>query len=251
MLTNCKNLRPDTTNFRVLVIGASGTGKSIFASTFPEPILVFDFDKHPLSYRGKDAHSLQFSNDFKGWLKFTDSVRILTGQTPATPNPEFSELVKNVQFKTVVVDSTTALQDIAMEKALFDNPAKIPEGKVHYVHARFMVEKQIRILRNLKCNLVVISHVVQSADEKTGAVMIRPMLIGQLATKLPAFFEEVYFSKRTVSKDGKQKYELQTQVKGLYEAKSILSGVNGLLDLYVPNDYSKIMEMIKSRMNKS
>ncbi|HED37958.1 MAG TPA: hypothetical protein ENI76_06920, partial [Ignavibacteria bacterium] len=45
---------------RVWVCGDSGTGKSVFASTFPTPGLVLDFDDGILSYRGKDFDYVQF-----------------------------------------------------------------------------------------------------------------------------------------------------------------------------------------------
>ena len=50
-MPSCKDLTADTTFLKCMVIGKAGTGKSVFASSFPTPAFLFDFDKGALTYR--------------------------------------------------------------------------------------------------------------------------------------------------------------------------------------------------------
>ena len=52
-MPNTKDLTFDALKLKVLVYGESGTGKTLFAGTFPKP-LFFDFDGGMLTLRGKD-----------------------------------------------------------------------------------------------------------------------------------------------------------------------------------------------------
>ena len=51
---SAKDLKLEEGKLKIYGIGDFGTGKSTFASTFPTPGYVFDFDKRIASYRGKD-----------------------------------------------------------------------------------------------------------------------------------------------------------------------------------------------------
>ena len=76
-MPNAKDVVPDTTFLKVFVVGDSGTGKSIFASTFPTPAFLFNFDKSILSYKGLDVDYEDYSQDPKGWVKFEKDFREL------------------------------------------------------------------------------------------------------------------------------------------------------------------------------
>ena len=44
-----------------------------------------------------------------------------------------------------------------------------------------------------------------------------------------------------------EQYVLQTGARGLYYARSGLRGVEGYLDLFVPNNFTAIINMVKER----
>ena len=44
-MKNAQNVSIQTEFYKVLIIGPPGTGKSVFASTFPTPGFVFDLNK--------------------------------------------------------------------------------------------------------------------------------------------------------------------------------------------------------------
>ncbi len=106
-------LKPDTTYFRVFCLGDFGVGKSVFASTFPTPGYLFDFDKGVEIYAGKDWEYDQFSASAQGWVDFETKFREVKTKAIAE------------EYKTVVIDSTTTLTDMAMARSMAVRPKEI------------------------------------------------------------------------------------------------------------------------------
>lgn len=222
--------------YKVMVVGDYGDGKSVFASTFPTPGFVFDFDQGILSYKGKDFKYKQFQTSSAGWAEFEKTFR------------DVKTLVENGEIKTVVVDSTSTMTDCAMERALMLDPKRSstngPLWNVHYQMVRNLMEGMLRKIMSLPCNIVVISHKEIKTDEETGAIVaIQPLLTGKLSAKLPGYFDEVYFATSKVI-NGKTKYFLQTRARGLTKARSRISGVEQILPTFMPNDYKSVMAYI-------
>jgi hypothetical protein len=218
-----------------MVIGKAGTGKSVFASTFPEPAFLFDFDKGALTYRGKDVDYEQFPLTAKGWVEF---------------EKVFAQVEKDVlagKYKTVIFDSASTLTDLAMERAMMLDPKRSQTGgplwNVHYQMVRNLVEGRIQKFVNLPCNLVLTAHIDIVTDAESGAVIdARPLLTGQLSIKIPGLFDEVYFATTKTKNTGTEFY-LQTVPKGFFAARSRISGKERLLPDYVPNDFNEIMNL--------
>jgi hypothetical protein len=63
---------------------------------------------------------------------------------------------------------------------------------------------------------------------------------------MPGYFDEVYFT--TTRKEGdKVKFLLQTISIGLKNARSRLSGKEGLLPHFVENDYQKVLSYLTKK----
>lgn len=230
----------------ILVVGESGTGKSVFASTFPTPMFVFDFDKQIAAYGNKDIDYEQYEKSNAGWMKYEkDHADFLNGT-----------ICNKRQFKAVVIDSTSTLIDLAMERALALSPKRGAVGEplweVHYKMVSFLVDGKIKQLLNWKGYKVIICHVRADKDEVTGAINYMPYLPGALGIKLPVNFGEVYYSK--IRNNPKlpfgREYVLQTLGNMMYKARSNMSGVQHYLPEEVPNDFSKILEIMKTKQSK-
>ena len=241
-MPSCKDLTADTTFLKCMVIGKAGTGKSVFASSFPTPAFLFDFDKGALTYRGKDVDYEQFPLTSAGWTAFEKC---------------FSQVEKDViagKYKTVIFDSASTLTDLAMERAMMLDPKRSatqgPLWNVHYQMVRNLVEGRIQKFVNLPCNLVLTAHVDIVTDAESGAVIdARPLLTGQLSIKIPGLFDEVYFA--TAQTKGKDtNFYMQTVPKGMFAARSRISGKERLLPDFVPNDYSEIMKLANAKTTK-
>ena len=237
---NAKDVEVSAQNLKVFVCGDSGTGKSIFAASFPKPAFLFNFDKSILSYRGLDIDYEDYTQDGKGWVKFEKDFLELKKQMTSDDPP----------YKTVILDSTTSWTDVAMERALQLDSKRSKTGgpmwNVHYGMVKNLLEGRMRQLLEFKSNVVVIGHLNIVLDQETGAVIaIQPLLTGQLATKVPGYFDEVYYSRTMKTKEGVQ-WVLQTVAKGFYKARSRLSGAMRILPDEIPNNYSALLEAINN-----
>lgn len=235
-MKNASDITPETSLIKAYVVGDPGTGKSVFASTFPQPGFVFDFDNGIDSYRGKNFDYESFPLDPKGWILFEKTMK------------EVKKAVDEGVYKTVVLDSTTSMTDLAMERAMQLDPKRSatngPLWNVHYQMVKNLMEGRLRQIINMQCNVIVLGHLETKMNMETGSVIsVEPMLTGQLSTKIPGYFDEVYYTK-TKQKDGKTIFQLQTVAKGYYKARSRLRGIEEYLEDFVPNDYSSIMEMV-------
>ena len=240
-MPSAKDVTVSTERYKVFVCGDAGTGKSIFASTFPTPAFLFNFDKSILSYRGLDIDYEDYTQDGKGWVKF---------------EKDFHELQKQFKeakpYETIILDSTTTWTDLAMERALQLDPKRSPTGgplwNVHFGMVKNLIEGRIRQLLELPCNIIVIGHNDMVYDEDGSLVAVKPMLTGQLSVKVPSYFDELYYSKVKMVK-GVPSFVLQTIAKGLYKARSRLSGIQQLLPHEVPNNYQTVIDFINKGEN--
>ena len=89
---------------RALIYGESGAGKTVFASTFPSPILFLDADDGMASVRTEVDRV------------FIDSWETLVDVTNDLMNEEHG-------YKTIVVDSLNEIQTLAMSYVLENFPA--------------------------------------------------------------------------------------------------------------------------------
>ena len=236
-MPSAKKITPQIPS-RILVLGEYGVGKSVFASTFPTPGFVFDLDDGIQIYRGKDFDYETYSVSPQSWIQFEKDVNRVIKET------------NERKYKTIIVDSTTVLTAIAMERALQIDPKRSPTNgplwNVHYSMVKNLAEGQLRKILTLssKAFVIVIGHLHIVLDNETGAVIaIEPLLPGSLSENFPGLFSEVYcsFSRK---KEGKTEYYLRTAPRGFCKARSRVSGVEGLLPEEIPNDFNKVSELL-------
>jgi hypothetical protein len=235
------NYMPDDNYLKIFVAGDFGTGKSRFASTFPTPAFVFDIDNKIVTYSGKRFDYGQYALNAVGWVEFERDITVV------------AKAAKAGEYKSVILDSTTSLMELAMERAMQLDPKRSVVGgplwNVHYQIVRNLIEPKLRILRGLPCNVLIIAHLKALMNDDGAIIGYDPLLTGQLSTSVPGFFEEVYLSfSKQVSKDNKPAtfYYLRTQPRGLYKARSCFSGDRGYLPAEIPNDYESLMKHIKA-----
>lgn len=240
-LIKAEDITFDTTFIKALVVGDYGTGKSVFGSTFPEPMCVLDFDKGALIYRGKKADCYQYPTSQKGWAEFCK---------------DFVTICKDVnegKYKTVIVDSTSLFTDLAMEQSLMLDPKRSPTGgplwNVHYGMVRNLVEGKLRQLLQLPANILVIAHLEIVKDDEGKIVCVQPLLPGAMSVKLPGYFDEVYYAfSRT--KEGKPDFYLQTLPRGHYKGRSRVSGAEQYLPMDIPNNYPNLVRLLEEAAKK-
>ena len=239
---SAKDLKLDMENLKIYALGGYGTGKSVFASTFPTPGFVFDFDQRIKTYRGRDWDYESFPMTFNGWIAFEKVFR------------EVMREVKEGKYKTVVLDSTSSMTDTAMERALQIDPKRSatngPLWNVHYQIVKNLLEPKLHTILSFPCHVVVIGHWDIVLDSNTGGIIsIDPLLTGNLSTKVPGYFDEVYAFFSEV-REGKEYYFFRTLARGFYKARSTISGPMRLLPAEIPNNFQALEKHMRAALEK-
>lgn len=240
-MPNAMDVTIDTEFLKIMSVGASGTGKSIFGSTFPTPGYIFDFGREILSYRGLDFDYDQFEMSAKGWGDF---------------ERKFVEIKKDVaarKYKSVIIENLSAMTDLCMERALQLDPKRSPTNgpiwNVHYGMVKNLMEGRLRQFLNLDCNLLFIAHLELVTDESGNVIDHQPNLTGSLPVDIPAYFDEVYY--HSFRKEGGNTiWFVQTIPMGRNHGRSRLSGKQRVLPDMIDNDYNEVMAYIKGTKKK-
>lgn len=232
---------PVNAYLKIFVCGEFGTGKSRFGSTFPTKGHVFNFDRKIISYAGKDFSYTEYPLSAAGWIEFEKDFK------------EVEKMVNDGLLRSVIIDSTTTMQDVAMERALSMDPKRSvtdgPLWNVHYQIVKNLMAPKIRAFVSLKCNILLVSHLQIITDQESGSIVsIKPLMVGQLADIVPGYFEEVYcaFTRTVPSKDGgppNAQYYLRTAPLGHYKARSCLAGDDKKIPMEIPNNYNNLMDL--------
>jgi hypothetical protein len=234
MPESAKDLKFSAENLKCFVLGKYGTGKSVFASSFPTPGYVFDFDQRIKTYRGLDWDYDTYPLTGMGWVQFERNIKTVAKD------------VKDGKYKTVILDSTTSLTDCAMSRAMQIDPKRSPENgpiwNVHFNIVKNIMEPKLKQILSFDCNIVFCGHWNIVTDPKTGNIIsIDPLLTGQMSDKVPGYFDEVYAAGSAMNQ-GKDQYFVRTTTFGYYRSRSTISGKLQLLPNKIPNDYPSIMK---------
>ena len=229
-MQNAKDLKVDDIKLNVLVYGKSGTGKTTFACSFPNPY-VFDFDKGMLSQRGRQA-------DFDTYTSYADFEL------------KFKELEANCPYDTIVIDSITTLEEYCMDKALKTNRRSMPTMNEWNILIAELKDLFMRATK-MSNHLVVVAHEQMLQDELTGEVLIRPLIVGKkLPGQLPLWFDEVYRTQVSRNKDGVPIYSILTASDLKYTAKSRLNCLQPVEDWSKDGKMTDVFGMIQEKMRR-
>lgn len=254
-MPSAKNVTVNTEWLKVFSVGISGSGKSIFAASFPTPGFVFDFGKEILSYRGKDFDYEQYDVSAQGWGKYEKDFAALKKclvNDLRMPDEEGKQEPGN--YQTVIVDNVSAMTDVCMEKALQLDPKRSatdgPLWEVHYSMVKNLMEGRLRQLLNLPCNLVLIAHLDPVKDKGGAIVGVEPSMTGKLSGDIPAYFDEVYYHFTRKGEGGQTLWLVQTVPIGMNHGRSRSSGKERILPDVVENDYNEIIAYLTGKKKK-
>ncbi len=230
---------------KVLVYGESGVGKTVFATTFPKPILFFDFDDGRQTYGGLPEIDYE-----------------LYTEDPASRRPKaYQNFIKDLDkfgkdhdgYKTFVLDSTTFLQD-AIINDIIGTQGATPQGGITLPQWQIVTNRFADIFRKIKgykANFVTVGHEQIIQDEVTGEIKILTVQAGRkFAAKAPLYFDEVYRCYVDHKAKDSVTHKVQTSACKKYPARSRLNtqDKNGkiapILDQYEPADFQTIMDKV-------
>ena len=189
---------------RVLLYGASGSGKTTLAGTFPNPVFI-DLDDGMESLSDKDVEYYTISDRE---TTDPDAVEILGPKlVKANGYLKTVEIIEHFlntlgPSDTLVIDSLTIFSDYAMRHVLGLAGQKTPRIQ-DWGAGQGLVEGCVSAFRGSACNIIVIAHEEFTKDDESGIISWLPLTIGKLRTKLPLYFDEVYYcsAKKAKGKD--------------------------------------------------
>lgn len=211
----------------ILVIGDGGTGKTVFAGTFPKPYF-FDFDRGMASLRGKDVEF----DTFKDAPKDSKAISKANGIYPW--GTAWTEFIRQLNVlgemmdkglcphETIVLDSLTTMANIALHWVLkqTNHNGSDPVDPGRWYQQMSALEQVMDQLTSWPIIKVVTAHIQRDTNSITQNVEQLALVTGKLAGKLPIYFDEVYFTK-IVGKGREREFVLQTVGDGMVkQAKS-------------------------------
>lgn len=217
---------------KILVYGASGAGKTVFAAGMPYPILYLDFDQKA------DSAALFYKND-KERLENIDVRQLGETMQSGSPIEQLEKIIRDelipqqktgeMKYKTLVVDSLTTFSSAVLNHIIATNPGVkrvssrqgVQPTISDYGILRREFQKLIPGLLSLPCNVVMLGHIATEKDEITGQVFRGPHMDGSFARDLPIYFKESYFA----SVNDKREYILQTQSNSTHTCRSQIPGL--------------------------
>ena len=257
-----KDIDP-TKEWKVLLFGAPGAGKTWLAGTWPEPVFV-DTD-----YGVRTLNSKEFKKTYPGksirYESFGDPIDKYGAFTAATgfwEAMEFSnELIEMDDVKTIVFDSISSLQSLAMHVGMeLSGQHNKSQTIAKMQAARKLGSKGIPVAIPTQADygsemavfeqfmdqaITIPKHVIFVAHERdqstAGGALLRrdPLLTGQaLRAKVAKWFDEVWYL--DIGSQGKR--ILLTESTSTLKAVKSRNGVPNRLE---NPDYASIMESLK------
>ena len=210
-----------------LLIGPAGSGKTMQIRTLPGKKLVFAFEQNSINTLAGDK-SISYQ------LYLPDNVEIATRSLSSKTNQsnrvapgseeaptayesfrkDFNELLESKQildFDAICIDSLTSLSKAIMDKILHINNRMGYQPQQDDWSAQIVnMENVLRKLTSLPMLICCTAHDEVKRDEYSGKVVMDLVLTGQLKTRIPMLFSDIYkcHSRSTEEED---KYVLATR----------------------------------------
>lgn len=235
---------------KLLIYGQSGSGKTVFSTGAPKP-LVLDFDGKVSS-----AASYYAANNPERLKEISyENLTDIPGQK--RPFRRFKEILQGLQkdaaegklkHETVILDSLTLFLDAFMADIMAENPGVKRPNNVpalqDYQILNIQFKDVMSALLGLPCHIVVVGHITSETNQETGRIFWKPLVPGKLADRLPQIFTEVYRS-YVVTKDGQAQHLMQTGSDGEYVCRTQIPG----LPQHVPSDFGRLVTFMNKKLS--
>lgn len=234
---------PINRKWRIITKSEPGCGKSIFAASFPN-VLMIDLDKRIRSIRNYYmVGRKELRKDDIEYEQYDSFFHL---------DSKLEQLVSNCKYETVVLSSVTRLVRIIM-KTMIDMKGDTKGKKVGGIPVNTVedysgetggIVKVIENLLRLPCHVILEAHVVVGKDIKTG-METRALLTGaaKLGTEIPGYFDEVYHFKRDFDIQGSPQYKFYPHGTQVDSGKTAFPNMPYEIDFTFQNAYQIIKKI--------
>lgn len=224
---------------RVLLYGGAGTGKTYSLRTFRLPLMVDSFDPGGSiclsDYVAEGKALVRSAYEKEDWDKPTAFDAWCRDFDSAHSAGIFS------QVGTYCLDSATTWAQAAMNVVLkkAGRAGQVPQQNDWYPQM-IMLEKALRKIMDLPCDVVFIFHEDTEKDEILGSLKRGILATGKLKTRIPILFSEFYYAKTQRTSKGTE-YMWQTQSDSQLYARSRNASIAKVkIDATEPADFRKL-----------
>lgn len=204
---------------KICVYGQAGAGKTVLASTLPNPIIL-SAESGLLSIRDKDVPFIKIEN----FEQLGEAFQWCAESEEAQ------------QFDSIALDSISEIAEVvlAYEKGVQK------DGRAAYGEMNVQMQGLIRAFRDLPKN-VYFSAKVEKTQDEMGKVMYNASMPGKSLTQgLPYFFDEVLALRIERDADGDVQRMLQCRDDGIWNAKDR----SGKLEMWEQPDLGVVINKI-------
>lgn len=208
-------LDPSTYKWKVFLAGASGSGKTMAATTMPGKKLLIDFDGRSETVIGVpnldiyNCHEPEPKSP-KAWTR-ADGIRKVI----------LSEIKQGIfPYESIIFDGLTMMGRISLNWALTLDSGRGLGGapaRQHYGPQMDNIAKFVLSTIPLPVHILYTGHIELIQDDSTGASKFYPKITGKLRTEVANWFNETYFCYRTKDDEGILRYYWQTAGSGRQE----------------------------------
>lgn len=190
-----------------LFYSVSGGGKTRLAASFPDS-LVLVFEEGMKSTVDLEVDTISPTS----WEEILQIIQALKTHIKAdTKQVEFGGKL----YKTVVIDSLTAMHTVIMKSVLRMNRREMAQLQ-DWGLASDRVETIVNALMDLPTHFVATALEQIDKDEIIGKIYAAPMIPGKLSRKIPALFDEVFQLRIEQKQDGSTQRMALTQPDSIY-----------------------------------
>lgn len=256
LLSQAKEVEFEDEGLKIALYGRSGSGKTTLWSSFPKPILAI------ICSGGKRSGELRSVQNVKGIKQFqvSETEQIL----------QLTQELQDSEFKTVVLDHATHLQDLTLKEVLGLEEVPVQKSwgiatQQQYGQVGIMMKEYLRSLLELQTHVVIVTQEREFGTEgdseliaPTVGAALSPSIAGWLHSSADYILETFIRRQRIVKEvkiGGKIKqkevagkgveYCIRTGPDEVYTTKFRVPKGHHLPDVIVDPSYDKIMNVIQ------
>jgi len=238
-----KNKKPD--NFSALLLGESGTGKTLMLKSLPGSTLIHSFDPTGAVTLRKYVDKQEMLIDDK-WEDSNIRKPLANEWYKA-----FQMLIRNKVFDNIdnyVIDSYTFFSQMYIDQIKNDNNRSKFQLQ-DWGELGGLIKDVLKECCALKCRFILTAHIVpieETLPDKSKRIVGHTILANpKLQLHIPALFSEIYcLTTKTVGKEIVR--EILTDRWRNYIAKTRL-GEGGVFDLFEKPDFTYLLNKLKSK----